>query len=81
VALHHLAGDLDVNGVNVVEQAGVEEAADLEDEPGEDEDCEGAWAPAARRCGLVVGCQLSVLSSQFFYRPVSIFADRFSTEN
>ena len=47
VALHHLAGDLDVDGVDVVEQAGGEEAADLEDEPGEDEDGEGAWAPAA----------------------------------
>lgn len=47
VALHHLAGDLDVDGVDVVEQAGGEEAADLEDEPGEDKDCERAWAPAA----------------------------------
>jgi hypothetical protein len=47
VALHHLAGDLDVDGVDVVEQARGEEAADLEDEPGEDEDCERAWAPAA----------------------------------
>jgi hypothetical protein len=29
--LHHLAGDLDVDGVDVVEQAGGEEAADLKD--------------------------------------------------
>jgi hypothetical protein len=65
VALHHLAGDLDVDGVDVVEQAGGEEAADLEDEPGEDEKEEGAWAPAARG-ELVVSCQLSVLSCQFF---------------
>ena len=34
VAVEHLAGDLDVDGVDVVEQAGGEEAADLEDEPG-----------------------------------------------
>jgi hypothetical protein len=47
VALHHLASDLDVDGVDVVEQAGSEEAADLEDKPGEDEDGDGAWAPAA----------------------------------
>ena len=38
VALHHLARDLDVDGVDVVEEAGSEEAADLEDEPGQDED-------------------------------------------
>ena len=38
MASEHLAGDLDVDGVNVVEQAGGEEAADLEDEPCEDED-------------------------------------------
>jgi hypothetical protein len=42
VALEHLAGDLDVDGVDVVEQAGGEEAADLEDEPGEDDDGDGA---------------------------------------
>ena len=35
VALHHLAGDLDVDGVDVVEQAGGEDAAEVEDEPGE----------------------------------------------
>jgi hypothetical protein len=52
VALHHLAGDLDVDGVDVVEQAGGEEAADLEDEPGEYEDGEGAGAPAAEGGGL-----------------------------
>jgi hypothetical protein len=60
--LHHLAGDLDVDRVDVVEQARGEEAADLEDEPGEDEDGDGAWAPWARGCGLVVSCQFSVLS-------------------
>jgi hypothetical protein len=38
VALHHLACDLDVDGVDVVEQTGGEEATDLEYEPGEDED-------------------------------------------
>ncbi len=47
VALHHLAGDLDVDGVDVVEQAGGEEAADLEDEPCQDEDGDGVWAPTA----------------------------------
>jgi hypothetical protein len=52
VALHHLAGDLDVDGVDVIEQAGGEEAADLEDEPGEDKKDDGAWAPEAGRCGL-----------------------------
>ena len=50
VAVQHLAGDLDVDGVDVVEQAGGEEAADLEDEPGEDEDGDGAEAPAAGGC-------------------------------
>jgi hypothetical protein len=38
VALHHLAGDLDVDGVDVVEEAGSEEAADLKDEPCEGDD-------------------------------------------
>jgi len=42
VAPEHLAGDLDVDGVDVVEQARSEEAADLEDGPGEDEDDDGA---------------------------------------
>jgi hypothetical protein len=51
--VEHLAGDLDVDGVDVVEEARVEEAADLEDEPGEDEDRDRARAPeAARRGGL-----------------------------
>jgi hypothetical protein len=58
VALHHLAGDLDVNGVDVIEEAWGEEAADLEDEPAEDEDGDGAWAPdAGWGCGLVFGSQ------------------------
>jgi hypothetical protein len=47
MALHHLAGDLDVDGVNVVEEPWSEEAADLEDEPGEDDEEEGAGTPAA----------------------------------
>ena len=76
VALHHLAGDLDVDGIDVVEQAGGEEAADLEDEPGEDKDCEGAWVPAAGG-GLVVSCQLSVLSSGRSVFSLRIF--RFSS--
>jgi hypothetical protein len=63
VSLEHLAGDLDVDGVDVVEQAGGEEAADLEDEPGENEDGEGTSARAAEG-GLGAGCQLSVLSCQ-----------------
>jgi hypothetical protein len=63
VADEHLAGDLDVDGVDIVEEAGGEETADLEDEPGEEEDCERARAPAARG-GLGVRCQLSVLSFQ-----------------
>jgi hypothetical protein len=62
VALHHLAGDLDVDGVDVVEEAWGEEAADLEDEPGEDEDCDGAWAPKAARCGLIFSSQWLVLN-------------------
>jgi hypothetical protein len=61
VAVEHLAGDLDVDGVDVVEQAGGEEAADLEDEPGEDEDNDGAWGPAGG--GLAISSQLS--GSQF----------------
>jgi hypothetical protein len=58
VAEEHLAGDLDVDGVDVIEQAGGEQAAYLEDKPGEEEDCEGAGTPAARD-GLRVGCQFS----------------------
>jgi hypothetical protein len=56
VALHHLASDLDVDGVDVVEQAGGEETADLEDEPGEDENGDRSGAPTAE-CGLIVSCQ------------------------
>ena len=47
MALHHLAGNLDVDGVDVVEKAWSEEAADLEDQPCEDDDQEGAATPAA----------------------------------
>jgi hypothetical protein len=61
--VEHLAGDLDVDGVDVVEQAGGEEAADLEDEPGEDEDDDRAWGPAAGG-GLAISFQ--VFGSQFF---------------
>ncbi len=42
MAVQHLAADLDVDGVDVVEEAGGEDAAELEDEPGEDEDGDGA---------------------------------------
>jgi len=49
VAMEHLACDLDVDGVHVVEQARGEEAAYLENEPGESEDSDGAKAPALRR--------------------------------
>ena len=52
MALEHLAGDLDVDGVDVVEKAGREEAAELEDGPGEEDEGEGAWAPAAGGRGL-----------------------------
>ena len=38
VPLEHLAGDLDVDGVDVIEEAGGEEAADVQDEPGEDDE-------------------------------------------
>ena len=38
VADQHLAGDFEVDGVDVVEQAGSEEAADVQDEPGEDDE-------------------------------------------
>ena len=46
VALEHLARDLEVDGVDVVEQAGSEEAADVEDEPGEDNKANRARVPA-----------------------------------
>jgi hypothetical protein len=62
VAPEHLASDLDVDGVDVVEQARGEETADLEDKPGEDEDDDGAQAPGAGG-GLAISSQLS--SSQF----------------
>jgi hypothetical protein len=61
VALHHLASDLDVDGVDVVEEAGGEETADLKDEPGENENGDGARTPAAWG-ELGVGSQFSVLS-------------------
>ncbi len=48
VALEHLAGDLNVDAVYVVEQAGGEEAADLEDGPEGDDEGEGRGAPAVR---------------------------------
>ena len=42
VAVEHLAGDLDVDGVDIVEEARREEASDLQDEPDENKDCDGA---------------------------------------
>ena len=58
VALEHLAGDLDVDGVDVVEQAGREEAAELEHEPGEEEESDGAGVPADRLGGFKGRCRL-----------------------
>jgi hypothetical protein len=69
VTEEHLTGDLDVDRVDVVEQAGSEEAADLEDKPGGDEDRDGLGVPAARG-ELGVRCQLSVLS--FVERAVGV---------
>ena len=71
MALQHLAGDLDVDGVDVVEQAGSEEAAELEEKPGEDEEGDGTGVPAAR-CGLGVRCQVSVLSFQLVRSQFSV---------
>ena len=51
VALEHLAGDLDVNGVDVVQQAGGEEATKLQHGPRENDEGEGANAPAVGRIG------------------------------
>src|SRR5207237_3920484 len=56
----HLAGDFEIYRVNVVQQTRREEAPDVENEPGEDDDSERAGAPARtlrfryllpRRCG------------------------------
>ena len=59
MALEHLARDLEVDGVDVVEQAWGEEASDMEDEPGEDDESDGAGVPAGGGglggCGLGVG--------------------------
>jgi hypothetical protein len=49
VAQEHLAGDLDVDGVDVVEQAGGKETADVQDEPCEDNHRDGARAPTGGR--------------------------------
>ncbi len=79
VALEHLAGDLDVDGVDVVEKAGGEETAYLEDGPegGDDRDRGGSPAADGRSAGgrdgeggghgegFVVSSQFSVVSSQF----------------
>ena len=72
VAVKHLAGDLEVDGVDVVEEAGGEEAADLEDEPEEDDDGEGAAGLGGGvrsvkgvgtlrtfSCKVFIGCELS----------------------
>jgi hypothetical protein len=64
VTAQHLAGDLDVDGVDVVEQASGDEAADLKDEPGKDEDDYGPWSPAAGG-GLAISFQLSSSQSSF----------------
>jgi len=64
VTAEHLAGDLDVDGVDVVEQARGEEAADLKGEPGKDEDDYGPWSPAAGD-GLAISFQLSSSQSSF----------------
>jgi hypothetical protein len=55
--VQHLATDLDVDGVYVVEETGVEDASELEDKPCEEEDGDGARAPKANRCngGFNVG--------------------------
>src|SRR5581483_5296745 len=55
LAEEHLAGDFDVDGVDVVEQAGGEDAAEVEDEPGKGDEREGAEAPGAGRGGGASG--------------------------
>jgi hypothetical protein len=47
VALHHLVCDFDVDRVDIVEQAWSEQAADLQNEPGDEKEDEGALAPTA----------------------------------
>ena len=49
VAEKHGAGDLDVDGVDIVEQAGGEETADVQDKPCENDHGNGARIPAGRR--------------------------------
>ena len=49
VALEHLASDLNVDGVDVVEEAGGEEAADLKNEPKKEDDDERDGTPKASR--------------------------------
>jgi hypothetical protein len=49
----HLAGDLDVDGIDVVEQAGSEETTDLENEPGKRDDGDGNGIPSARQCRIL----------------------------
>ena len=60
VAEEHLAGDLGVDGVDVVEQAGGEEAADVQDEPGEDDERDRARICAAGRRRGEVGLGLEL---------------------
>ena len=65
VAEEHGTGDLDVDGVHVVEQAGSEEAADVQDEPCEDNQGDGAGVPSGS--GLEWGithCGASHLSAE-----------------
>ena len=44
VAVEHLACDFEVDGVYVIEEAGGEDAAQLEDEPGEEDEGDRPWS-------------------------------------
>ncbi len=48
VPLEHLAGDLDVDGINVIQQARREQATDVNDQPDEDDERDGERVPTAR---------------------------------
>ncbi len=49
VSREHLARDLGVNGVDIVEQAGSKEAANLKNEPDQDDDRDRGWTPGLFR--------------------------------
>ena len=51
----HLASDFEVDGVDVVEQAGGEESADVEHQPEKDDEGEGSGIPGARGGKLRIG--------------------------